>query len=283
MGCKCSTDFEDLGNGQIRRFSTPKESGASLNLPDGWEAVMDSKVGEVFWVNHNDGSTHRNKPEPPEPPTCKPPSRHPKRPSKVGSVGTGSDTIERSTDFDEVLECCVCCDREMNVMTPCFHKFCHVCLINLTDKRCPVCRTPYKDHELVDLKYPNKFIQVPDEFVTLGSFKMNTVDRKSPHRRKNRKKRQPNRDSFSDDESSDSGTSSSTFSSSSVTSSSEDSSIESLDEDKMREEHNRRFAMREEARQKKKRPSTEKRRNVSFTESKKRKSSSRGGSDIPNA
>jgi len=283
MGCKCSTDFEDLGSCSIRRFSTPKESEASLNLPDGWEAVMDSEAGEVFWVNHNDGSTHRNKPEPTEPPTCKPHIRRLKRPSKVGS-NTGSDeSNERSTDFDEVLECCVCCDREMNVMTPCFHKFCHVCLINLTDKRCPVCRTPYKNHELIDLKYPNKFIQVPDELLIRGSFIINTHSTGSPHRRKNRKKRQPNRDSVSDDESSDSGTSSSTFSSSSVTSSSEDSSNESLDEDKMREEHNRRFAMREEARQKKKRPSTEKRRNVSFTESKKRKSSSRGGSDIPNA
>merc|ERR1719499_1650495 len=84
----------------------------------------------------------------------------PEEPEKEEEGSTEEDLQPRktSTDFDK--ECCICFDADVNVMTPCFHKFCRDCAEQLSE--CALCRKPYNEEQLTDLRFTKRsIIQVP--------------------------------------------------------------------------------------------------------------------------
>jgi len=137
-------------------------------LPPGWERKLHEKSGRHFYIDHNTRLTSWDPPEIPE--TL---FNHYQEQSKV-HFDTPEEVVEEfeeseeegpslqprktSTDFDK--ECCICFDADVNVMTPCFHKFCRDCAEQLEE--CALCRKPYSVDDLTDLRFTKRsIIQVP--------------------------------------------------------------------------------------------------------------------------
>lgn len=151
-------------------------------LPPGWEKKMHPN-GRYFYINHNTKTTQW------EPPALEPEvismyanSQQWKAPQQSNTSANGGDKFvsigdhvkfaeldeenndngdsadpelqarKTSTDFDK--ECCICFEEEVNVMTPCYHKFCRDCAEQLEE--CALCRKPYTADDLIDLQFTKK-------------------------------------------------------------------------------------------------------------------------------
>jgi len=200
------------------RHSAKKADHIASTLPDGWEQRKDPRSGKVFYIDHNTRTTHWETPNRPLPhgwerklhqksgrhfyidhntreTSWEPPDipeelynhyqaqnqsrvtfSDPEPPEKEEASSEEVDMQPRktSTDFDK--ECCICFDADVNVMTPCFHKFCRDCAEQLSE--CPLCRKPYTEEDLTDLKFTKRSIiqvptyqeEVPDQFEEQNTF-----------------------------------------------------------------------------------------------------------------
>jgi len=140
-------------------------------LPPGWERKLHQPSGRYFYIDHNTRATSWDPPEIPEDlfNQYQEQSRVTFQDQEQEQSEEEEDIAESpeedmgpprktSTDFDK--ECCICFDADVNVMTPCFHKFCRDCAEQLDE--CALCRKPYTEEELMDLRFTKRsIVQVP--------------------------------------------------------------------------------------------------------------------------
>jgi len=142
-------------------------------LPPGWERKLHEKSGRHFYIDHNTRHTSWDPPEIPESlfnhyqeQQRQQSKVHFEEPEEVEEEfeesqednDNGLKPRKTSTDFDK--ECCICFDADVNVMTPCFHKFCRDCAEQLDE--CALCRKPYNIEDLTDLRFTKRsIIEVP--------------------------------------------------------------------------------------------------------------------------
>eukprot|EP00802_Teleaulax_amphioxeia_P007140 Tamp_07146.p1 GENE.Tamp_07146~~Tamp_07146.p1 ORF type:complete len:450 (-),score=99.21 Tamp_07146:1210-2439(-) len=122
-------------------------------LPPGWEQQRTCD-GLVYYLNHNDRSTHWTLP-----PDAASASLPPPPPDAVLDPRVSDKQDERATAVSKHMTCCICVHvmHKPVTLVPCQHNFCASCYSDAREHSdvCPQCRTPVdnitRNHTLISI------------------------------------------------------------------------------------------------------------------------------------